>query len=194
MCALEGWSDTTTPPDFPTLINRAWFQFSWDAETEVLEETFPSVVGQAAYVLTGQVKQVLDVVYDSTGNKSAMLHSSEGYERSYRPDWRVQPSGVSVRYTFQNFNTITLVPPPSAIVTVAVRYIGQGIAFVDGTDVPPVPDYYHEAIALYAAYLQGKVYAQGEAGQRLESYLNDYKSYVADSLSYGGLPEEGEPS
>lgn len=194
MCALEAWSDTTIAPDFATLVNRAWFQFSWDAQTQVLEETVTTVVGQTSYVLTGQIKQLLDVVYDTTGAKSAMLHSSERYERNYRADWRVQPNGVSLRYTFQNFNTITLVPPPSAIVTVAVRYIGQGAAFVNPTDIPPIPDYYHEAIALYAAILQGEVYAQGEAEQRLAAYQARYEKYVADSLNYAGLPAEGEPS
>jgi hypothetical protein len=190
-CQLEGWTDISVAPDFSDLINRAWYQFSWDAECVIVEEDVTTAVSTLAYTLTNKVKRILDVVYDTASTKSPVLHSTEDYERNLRADWRYQASGVPVRFTFNQFNTIALIPPPSAIKVVRVREMVQGTAFTTGTDVPPIPDYFHEAIALYAAVLQGKVYAQGEAAQRLASYEAQYRAYVEECKSYGTLQPGG---
>jgi hypothetical protein len=120
-------------------------------------------------------------------------HSSEDFERYLRADWRVQSSGTPVRFTFNPFNALTLIPSPAtAGVTVAVRGAAEAAPLVNGTDVPAIPDVLHEAIALKAAIFQGKIYAQGEASQRLDRYEAQYQQYVQDAVKYANYESPGD--
>lgn len=185
LVSLEGWSDAIPSPDWAALVNQAYVQFSWDGECLITNTTVVTVANQAAYTLTGQWRRLRDVVYDSGGTNSPVRRSSEDFERYLRADWRVQPSGAPVRYTFNPFNTLTLIPPPAAAgVTISVRGAAEATPLVNGSDVPLVPDVLQEAIALKAAIFQGKVYAQGEASQRLDRYEAQYRQYVQDALQY----------
>jgi len=190
LASLEGWSDVSPAPTWSTLVNEAWYQFSWDGECIIGTQNITTVVGQAAYTLTGVWKKVIDVVYDTAGANTGILRSDEDYERWANPTWRAQANAPSSRYTFAPFSTITLIPPPSAIVTVSVRGLVQGTALVNSTDVPPVPDPLQEAICIYAAYLQGKVYMVGDASTRMETMLKDYQQYVADAVKYANFETE----
>lgn len=193
LASLEGWSDVNPSPDWAALVNQGYIQFSWDGECLITNTTITTVSGQAAYTLTGQWRRLMDVVYDSGGANSPVRHSSEDFERYLRADWRVQPSGTPVRCTFNPFNALTLVPAPAtAGVTVAVRGVAEAAPLVNGTDVPTIPDVLHEAIALKAAIFQGKVYAQGEASQRLERYEAQYQQYVQDALRYANVETAGD--
>lgn len=149
------------------------------------------MIGTVSYSLANKVKRILDVVYDTASTKSPVLHSTEDYERNYRADWRYQPNGIPIRYTFNQFDTISLVPPPSAVKVLGVRELVQGVAFSAGSDVPSVPDYYHEAIAIAAALFQGRVYAQGEAAQRLGVYEAQYQAYVEDFKTAANMQAQG---
>ena len=193
LASLEGWSDVNPSPDWAGLVNQAYIQFSWDGECLITNTTVTTVSNQAAYTLSGQWRRLMDVVYDSGGAKSPVRHSSEDFERYLRADWRVQPSGTPVRYTFNPFNTLTLVPAPTtAGVLVAVRGVAEAAPLVSGTDIPTIPDVLHEAIALKAAIFQGKVYAQGEASQRLDRYEAQYQQYVQDALRYANVETMGD--
>lgn len=173
-------------------MNQAYVQFSWDGDCVLSTTTITTVAGQAGYALTGQWRRVLDVVYDSTGTALPVRHSSEEFERYLRADWRVQASGVPVRFTFNPFNALTLLPPPDTSgVTVMVRGSAEATPLSGGTDVPAIPDVLHEAIALKAAIFQGKVYAQGEALQRLQEYERQYLQYVEDAKRYATFEAPG---
>jgi hypothetical protein len=192
MASLEGWTDSPVAPAWDVLVNQAWVQFSWDGECLITNLSLTTVANQATYALTGQWRRLMDVVYDTAGANSPMRHSTEDYERFVRGDWRVQPSGVPLRYTFNPFNTLTLVPPPvTAGLSVSVRGVAEAAALVNPTDVPPIPDVLHEAIALKAAIFQGKVYAQGEASQRLDRYETQYQAYVQDAAKYANVEAQG---
>ena len=193
LASLEGWSDAVPAPDWAALVNQAYIQFSWDGECLITNTTITTVSNQAAYTLAGQWRRLMDVVYDSGGANSPVRHSSEDFERYLRADWRVQPNGTPVRYTFNPFNALTLVPAPAtAGLTVTVRGVAEATPLVVGTDVPAIPDVLHEAIALKAAVFQGKVYAQGEAAQRLERYEAQYQQYVQDAVRYANVETAGD--
>lgn len=193
LASLEGWSDAIPSPDWAALVNQAYIQFSWDGECLITNTTITTAANQAAYTLTGQWRRLLDVVYDSGGANSPMRRSSEEFERYLRADWRVQPSGAPVRYTFNPFNTLALLPPPATTgVTVSVRGVAEATPLASGSDVPSIPDVLHEAIALKAAMFQGKVYAQGEASQRLDRYEAQYRQYVEDALRYADGKTAGD--
>ena len=192
LASLEGWSDVVPAPDWAALVNQAYIQFSWDGECVVLNTTITTVAGQAGYTLAGQWRKIMDVVYDTAATNQPVRHSSEDYERFLRADWRVQASGVPVRFTFNPFNALTLVPPPlTPGLIVSVRGVAEAAPLVNPTDVPPIPDVLHEAIALKAAIFQGKVYAQGEASARLERYEAQYKQYVEDASKYANVEAQG---
>lgn len=191
LSSFEGWSDSAASPAWDVLVNRAWEQFSWDAELVIASQNVTTVIGTLAYSLTGQMKRVLDVVYDTASAKSPVLHSTEDYERNLRADWRVQANGTPLRYTFNPFNTISLLPIPDAVKTVSVRGFVQGTDMSGGTDVLPIPGVLEEAVCIYAAYLWGKVYAQGEGRTRLKDYLDDYQKYVSMGKSYANLEAMG---
>lgn len=178
-------------PDWATLVNRAWEQFSWDAELVIASQNVTTVVGTMAYALTGQMKRVLDVVYDTASAKSPMLHSTEDFERNLRADWRSQANGTPLRYTFSPFNSLSLIPPPDAIKAVSVRGFVQGTDLSGGTDVLPIPGVLEEGVCLLAAYLWGKTYAQGAGLQRYLGYYEEYKGFVAMGLNYARLAAEG---
>lgn len=199
LASLEGWTDVSPAPTWSTLANQGWYQFSWDSELITTSQNVNTVSGTLSYTLTGHIKRILDVVYDTASTKSPVVHSSEDYERYLRADWRVQTSGTPVRFTFAPFNTISLVPPPDAVKVVSVRAIVQGSAMTAGTDQPGVvgglgnaiPDIFHEAVAIYAAYIHGKVYAQGPSRSRLDDMLTDYKGFVAEAMGYAEMIRGG---
>lgn len=193
LASLEGWSDIAIAPDWAALVNQAYVQFSWDGECLISNTTITTVANQSAYSLTGQWRRLMDVVYDSGNTNGPVRHSSEDFERYLRADWRVQPSGTPVRFTFNPFNSLTLIPPPDTNgITVAVRGSSEAPALSSGTDVPAIPDVLHEAIALKAAIFLGKVYAQGEASQRLDRYEAQYQQYVQDALKYANFESPGD--
>lgn len=182
----------TPSPDWAALVNQAYIQFSWDGDCFITNTTFTTTAHQAAYTLSGQWRRLMDVIYDSSGAKSPVRRSSEEFERYLRADWRAQASGTPVRYTFNPFNALTLVPAPAVSgVAVAVRGVAEATPLISGTDIPAIPDVLHEAIALKAAIFQGKVYAQGEASQRLERYEAQYLQYVQDAMRYARAEKTG---
>lgn len=192
LASLEGWTDVAVAPDWAALVNQGYVQFCWDGECTVSSTTITTVTGQVSYPLTGQWKDLLDVVYDTSATNSPVRRSSEDFERYFRADWRVQANGVPVRYTFNPFNTLALIPPPSANgLTVSVRGLAEPALLVAGSDVPAIPDVLHEAIALRAAIFQGKVYAQGDASSRLERYEAQYQQYVQDASKYASAETGG---
>lgn len=198
LASFEGWSDVSPSPDWSVLVNRAWGQFSWDAETQVTSTTFSTVAGQAQYTISGGPwKNLLDV----TWNSLPLIRSTEEYERSANPLWLVQTSGTPVRWTFNGFNVITLIPRPDSIHTLSVRGITQGANMVDSTDNPgqvsgvgtALPEAFCEGIAVRAAWLQGIVYAQGAAMDRLQLYESRYREYVGAARAdlFAGFRKKG---
>jgi hypothetical protein len=193
LASLEGWTDVTPAPAWDVLVNQAWIEFTWDGECIIATTTFPTVANQCKYALTGNWKRLTDVVYDTAGTKSPVFHSSEDYERWARADWQSQASGIPTRYAFAPFNTISLVPPPAAAtIVVSVRGVCEGTALALGGDIPPLPDYFHEGIAVKAAMLQGEVYAQGAALTRLQQYQTRYDKFVKDAISYANFEAQGD--
>lgn len=191
LASFEGWSDSPSSVGMSVLINRAWYKFSTDAKLVIASQNITTVVGTPSYTLTGQVVQILEVIYDTASAKTPVRHSTEDFERWANAGWRVRTNGTPQRYAFANFNNISLSPPPDAIKTVSVRAFVQGTALSSGTDVLPIPEYLEEAVPLYAAYLQGVAFSQGEGSARLQEYLTKYQGYVRDGLQYAALSAQG---
>lgn len=191
LASFEGWSDSPSSVGMDVLINRAWYKFSTDARLVIASQNVTTVIGTAAYTLTGVVVQILDVIYDTASAKTPVRHATEDGERWANPAWRVRTSGTPLRYTYSNFNGLTFVPAPDAVKTVSVRAFVQGTALSAGSDVLPIPEFLEEAVPLYAAYLQGVAFSQAEGSARLQEYLGKYLGYVQDGLNYGRLSAQG---
>lgn len=183
LASFEGYADVNPAPDWPTLVNRAWRMFSYDAELILKTDSSTSTVsGTMEYTISGTWKDFLEVTYNGVG----LIRSSEAFERNLSPSWRLQTPGTPKRFVVSQFGTLAIVPPPNAIQTLTARGVIQGPDMVLTTDQPnqvsgtgnPIPEIYHEGIAVRAAWLHGIVYATGEARARLEIFEQRYQEYV----------------
>lgn len=191
LAEFERWTDATDPAQWDVLVNRAWLQFSWDAELVVDSVSVEASVGQAQLTLpvvnNGPFKEVLDVIWDFGGANTPVYRSTEAFQRNVNPSWLSAASGTPAFWVFSSYDVISLSPPPAAVKTVWVRGICQGQNMVANTDLPgqvsgvgmPIPEALHEPIAYRAAWLQGVGYAQGAALERLTVYEQRYKDAIA---------------
>ncbi len=185
LASFEGWTDVSPSPDWPTLVNQAWQEFSWEAELIIGSETLQTVIGQTQYTLAGTYKALLDVSW----NGKSLLRSSEEFERNLNPNWLNATPGTPLRWTLSAFSVLSLSPPPASAQTLAVRGIQQGPPMVLDVDLPgqasgagtAIPANFHDAIAYRGAILHGQLYAQGEGTQRLAGYQAQYEKFIADS-------------
>ena len=178
MASLEGWDNVSPPPDWDALFNRAYEQFAWDAECVIASETVPTAIGVQEYQLANVYKAILDVACDSL----PVYRSTEDFERRVRADWRLQLPGIPQRWTFTDFSSITLVPPPNGVLPLEVRGITFAAPLTGELDVPVIPMVYHEALAAKACALHATIYAQGESLSRIQVYEAIYEAAVADCL------------
>ncbi|HEV2471213.1 MAG TPA: hypothetical protein VGS41_01010 [Chthonomonadales bacterium] len=174
LASFEGWTDVSPSPNWSILVNQAYVEFAWDAEIAIGSGTIAAVSGELEYVIGGNWKAFLDVSYGGAG----LQRSSEEYERYANPNWRNLAAGAPARWAQTNFDTLAIIPPPNGTLSIAYRGITEPAALVNDTDVPVGPDRFHEAIALRAAYLQGSVFAQGQAIARLDSFQQRYQEFV----------------
>lgn len=199
LVSFEGWSDTLIAADWPTLVNQAWQEFSWDAEVIVGSEIQQTVAGVAVYNLQNVYKELLDVTLAGR----PLLRSIELIERNLRPDWNTQAAGTPRYWTLSAFNTLTLIAPPGDALALYVRGVQQGQNMVLSVDQPgqvngagsPIPARFHDAIAYRAAVLWGRIYAQDVGQQRLAGYQDEYKTFVRDAkrdISRGYMRSEDE--
>ncbi len=201
LAQFEGWADTVPAPNWPQLVNYGWAQFSWDAECYITTSTADvTAAGVVDYFLTGGPwKTFLDVLV----NGQPCRRSDEEFERFWNPGWRVT-TGTPARWCMSNFGTLSLVPVPgSANLPISVRGVTEGPPMVLSTDAPgvsngtgnPIPDVFHEGVAWRAAWLQGIVYAQGEALPRLQAFETRYQEWVAkcfEATKSGGYDRRSE--
>ena len=193
LTALEGWSSSIPAPDYPIMVNEGWRQFSFDAELIIAKQTIAAVNGQSEYALLG-VKRILDVSY----NALPLLRSTEEYERFANPFWQTT-TGTPLRFVMTGLNAAALVPAPAGTQNIIFRCIAIGADMVLPTDLPgqvsgatpagqvtaTIPTGIHEAIALKAALLFAKAYAQGEAAARVNAWQMEYEKYVQQALENG---------
>lgn len=185
LCAAEGYADMSPPPDFAAAVNQALYMFSWEAEYNEREITFSTVAGVALYTLENppDVKLVKDVYYHSTlgAGSTALVRSSEAYERSLDPMWRMKPNGTPYAYWVPEPNTLRLYPPPdaSSIPCLAICICAEGPLTQD-TDTPLCPAHYHEDIARLAAWHIAQAYATGEARERAFGYRAEALNHAGD--------------
>lgn len=188
LASFGAWTDTAVAPDWPTLTNQAWQEFSWIAELLILSETINTVNAQVSYTTTNVYKTILDLSW----NALPVRRSSEAQERFINPAWLNTPAATQpVRWVLSSDvgATVSLIPPPTAVGPLFVRGIVQGPLMVLSTDQPgqvsgagiAIPAYFHEAIPLRAAVLWGELYAQGDEFMRLNAYMRQYMAYANDA-------------
>lgn len=181
---LEGWGDTNPPPDLPGLVNEGLRLFSWRAEynRDTLETTTTS--GTAEYTLTNPPdwKLVTQVIYNDT---SVLEETTEQELDREAPLWLVQSAGTPTHFLISQPNTLRLHPKPdTSSVALDIRGVRTAAGLSASTDEPACPAVFHEGIALYGAWVQGKAYAVGEARERLAAYLEEANGYADECRNY----------
>lgn len=181
LCKLEGWTEVSPAPDWGDLVNIGLHRFSWEAEYITSNYSFSSVANQSDYALPApDWVRVTDVLL---GQKVLWL-TDENILRAENPSWLLTPASNPERYYVSTTNTLRLYPSPSSVQTVQVRGIRVDTPLVNETDAPKCPLIFHEAVALLAAWEHGKMYAQGEAMQRIANYRQEAMQLANDCHSY----------
>lgn len=177
LASFEGWTDSSPSPEWGSLVNQAYQNYCWDTECTVGFEDVTTVANQAEYAFTGNFKEVTDCYYDTTGAKKPLIKTSWRFERQLCPGWYYAVAGVPCRFMLMATNTLRLAPPPSTGgLTVRAIGIKMPAALSAGSDTPLFPDKFHEAIALYAAWIQGKTFSSQD---RRDKMLAEYNQFVA---------------
>lgn len=177
LASFEGWTDSSPSPVWGDLVNQAYQQYCWDTECTIGFEDVTTVKDQAEYAFTGNFKEITDCYYDTASAKTPLIKTSWRFERQLCPGWYYAASGVPSRFMFMATNTLRLAPAPAtAALTVRALGVKMPAALSEGSDTPPFPSVFHEAIALYAAWIQGKTFS---AQDRRDKMLAEYDAFVA---------------
>ena len=178
LAAQVGYEETNPQPDWSDLINRALVTFSWEAEYNVSEATITTVANQAEYQISSDVnwKRVTDVIYN---NQYVLELTDENTIRRLNPNWLIEPSSIPTHYFLVTPNTVRFYPVPlTGSISIKIRGVKADTLLVNDTDTVDVAVIYHEAIALLAAWLHAKRFAQGEDLQRVSAYYSEAMEYA----------------
>lgn len=190
--ARQAGSDKVAPqPDWPTLVNRAIQDFSWDSEYNIEEESITSVVNQSTYTIDGSAsprpfKSYRVVAYatqSTTPNNLIFTNENDRYNEDTL--WWQRPVGTPNYFLVPASNQIRLFPTPStAGDTVTIRGTREDVPLVDDTDTPNAPGTYHEAIALRATVLHCEPWVSGDDAAKLELFRSQYGGLVRDCMEF----------
>jgi len=182
--SLEGWTEVSPPPDWASLINEAWREFSWETECVVSMATVSggTVAGQAEYTLA---KPYWKSLTDVWVNQVALSISSAIFEREGDPNWVFLASGTPTRAFLSAVDRLMLMPPPSTGgQEIRLRGIREGSTLSAPTDEPAVPYRFHKGIVYGAVLLHAEAYAQGASLERVQWYNERYRELVAETKRY----------
>jgi hypothetical protein len=195
---LEGWTDTAVAPDWPTLVNQAWRDFSVDVEVFRKTDTSLSTTnGTAQYTVPGKWAKIEAIA----SNGVPLLASTVEAERFRNPGW-FSETGSSAsppkKFVTTGFGTFIIVPAPfvtsQLIVVFGVLEAPDMVLNADepgtvsGTTTFSVPSKHHEAIAERAAWLQGLAFNIGPGTNRMMQFEATYKARVAEAQMALNMP------
>lgn len=188
LSSFEAYTDIDPAPDWPSLVNQAWAEFSWDAEIFIKFVDILSVANNADYIVPRA-----KVIYDVTYGGQPLTRSDEHYERYLGLGWRFVGGGP-LFWAATSVGAFTLIPIPSAGgITMRVRCAALGDDMINPEDEPgsndflavAIPDNLHEAIAIRAATLLMRAFAADVGQQRLADYEARYQAFVATARGQG---------
>ena len=188
LSSFGGFTDTSSAPNWTTLVNEAQEYFAWD--TEFLRETVASaittVAEQQEYTLAAPYfKVITEAIYDTASAKTPLEIVPEWQERRWDSRWTTQSSGTPQQIVVVKPNVFWLVPKPdTSSKVISLRGVRTPAAMSADGDTPAIPARFHEALAYKAAILQMEPFAKGEERERLNYYQEQYDRLVAQCRTY----------
>lgn len=186
LCWAAGWADVQPPPNWGLLVREGHRKFFWEAQCLTSDQTLTTVVDQEEYSLTAPPDWVLvtEVLYGTT---SWLMQTTEVEIARYEPLWTQTSSSTPTHWWVTDTNKIRVYPAPdTAGVTMYVHGVRLDTDLSSNTDAPSCPAIFHEAIALFAAWYHGKVYARGEDFQVLNGYYKEAMELVGRLREFVG--------
>lgn len=157
---LWGFANTQPTPDISTLCNRAYKNIVWEAEALKSDSVITTIVDQKDYILPDyEWKSITDAYLDNL----VLEHTTEENVREEDIYWLFSPSTKPRKWWWVDNSTIRLYPTPDDVYTVTMRGTHSPPEMVLDDDIPKIPEAYHDAIPLGAAYYHIRKYAKGEA-------------------------------
>lgn len=175
-CRLWGFDKTSPPPDTSRLVNRAYREMVWEAESRRSTLTLSTVADQAEYTLTSpDWKTILDVLHDGT----PVYPINESNLRMEDREWLDRDSATPRYYWIINNNILRFYPTPDTADLVITVYGTRAPAELSSdTDEPAIPVAYHEGIPLGAAYKHIRKYAKAQSRDAMKDMYDEYQSYI----------------
>lgn len=180
---VAGYTDAATAPDWAQLINDAYAEFTWLAEShpDTLTLTDATVANQAEYSIAtvGTTRSWKAVVTVRVGDRT-LTRASEGQLRRMRPDWDASESGTPEFYVVYRGRVLRLYrPPDTASEDIVVRGIRSAAAMTLDSEYPDIPEVHHSALADRAYWEIGLMHLRGEERAALQGQVDRYTASVA---------------
>lgn len=162
LAEIDGYSDTSPPPDWAMLVNQALGEFSRIAEYHSETGVLTTVVNQIQYALPflntfdSDWIRVTDMIFNSAGTPGAsgsqMYLTDKNQLRRNDGMWMVMGPGTPTHYYHLDPNHIGLYPPPSSVLSIAFEGLREAPLLILETDTPTFPAFFHDAIPLLAQW------------------------------------------
>lgn len=178
---LAGYKDAIPAPDVGAYLNEALGEFTFDSEAITASVTFPTVIGQAEYLIPPpDFKYMAEALYDTGTSSVALGKSSEEDERINQATWTQRTNAQPSRWFVTGNNAVWLIPPPDvAGVTITVRGVRAAPDLIADTDEPAFARRFHVAVPKRAAILFAESFVNAELDMKvLDRYQSDYEGMV----------------
>jgi hypothetical protein len=185
-----GYSNAPRAPDWFSLINQAYKDYCW--ATECVRGPYVDVAtvsGTSEYTLTTPDWKIVNDVYY---NGAALKRINEESLRRVNTDWLYAANGTPTGFWMPRKNVLRVYPPPNAVQTLRIWGVRGPTALSADADTPSIPDTYHSALPLRAAWLHARKYAKSpeqitSLGLRKQEYEEVVASHREDVLRQFGL-------
>lgn len=163
-------------PDCGTYINSGYTDLSgrYPAHQTRKRCSFDTVASQAKYQLPLDISAVL-----------RLRNSTLGYKLSKKGDRHVANRGIPIiercpREYVRYRNYVELLPTPDAVYTIEVFYLALQVLLANDSDVPVLPDNWHDGIWMRAKWYY--FMDHGDLAQQTNA-LNAYTIWLSDKPS-----------
>lgn len=177
---IGAFTDSETPPDWPTLVNRAYRQYMTATRAIVAFATSQTVASQSEYDVPATLYDISEMAYDG---KTKLGARSIGWINEVYPAFASTPPGTPLYWCMTRPRTFMLYPTPvTGGVSLAFTGTGLPTPLAAGSE-PEVDEGQHEAIALLAAILHCAPLARGEENGVVSQWMKAYADTVNFQLS-----------
>lgn len=164
------FDDVTYRPLVMDWINDAYRLIHRRARLPLDDSTqsFNTVAGTSSYTLTGSPLRILGVSLPIVGDPTILEQGDLSSLDTFDPNYRGQP----VFYVLSG-GKVLLGPTPDAAYPVAVDYSVPVVKLVNDTDLPTLPEEYHDMLIVYG---RAEAFKKEEDWEQAQQWSQDFET------------------